>query len=48
MTPEERAALEARYWELEAQLQELWAGKVVGNPAKVEEELLAAQDEIVL
>ena len=47
MTDDERQKLEARYWELERILQEIFAGKVVeGDPAELEGTYLAEQDEI--
>jgi hypothetical protein len=47
MTPHEREQLDALYWQLERQIQNIHDGMVVdGDPAAVEAELLEQQDAI--
>jgi hypothetical protein len=47
MTPIERQELEVRYWQLECQIQNIHAGKVVdGDLVEVEAGLLEQQDAI--
>jgi hypothetical protein len=47
VSPADHEQLDQRYWQLERQLQDLHAGKVVrGDPTTIEGQLLEAQDEI--
>jgi hypothetical protein len=45
VSPADHEQLDQRYWQLERQLQDLHAGKVVrGDPTTIEGQLLEAQD----
>jgi hypothetical protein len=47
MTDETLEQLDARYWQLERQIQDIHDGKVVdGDPAALESDLLGQQDAI--
>lgn len=46
MNDEERERLERRYWEIEREIEQLYAGKVCDDPIEREAELLLEQDEI--